>query len=60
MDFSVFYQMPLFFGGLILFALLLVALEAGYRIGVKQRKQWLDADTGGERWPCPRCLRSLG
>lgn len=30
-----------------MFAILLVALEAGYRIGVKQRKKWLDAETGG-------------
>ncbi len=47
MNFPFFYQVPLIFGGLILFAVLLVALETGYRIGVKQRKKWLDADTGG-------------
>lgn len=47
MDFSIFYQTPLIFAGLILLVILLVALEAGYRIGVKSRKKWLNADTGG-------------
>ncbi len=30
-----------------MFAILLTTLEVGYRIGFKQRKKWLDADTGG-------------
>jgi hypothetical protein len=47
MSFSFFYYIPLIFGGLIMFAILLAALEVGYRIGFKQRKKWLDADTGG-------------
>lgn len=47
MSFSFFYHIPLIFGGLIMFAILLAALEVGYRIGFKQRKKWLDADTGG-------------
>ena len=47
MGFSIFYHMPLIFGGFVLFIILLVALEVGYRTGVKQRKKWLDADTGG-------------
>jgi len=47
MNFSFFYHISLIFGGLIMFAILLTALEVGYRIGFKQRKKWLDADTGG-------------
>ena len=47
MDFSVFYQVPLIFGALLMLAVLLVSLEAGYRIGFNQRKKWADADSGG-------------
>jgi hypothetical protein len=47
MSFSFFYHISLIFGGLTMFAILLTALEVGYRIGFKQRKKWLDADTGG-------------
>ena len=47
MNLSFFYHIPLIFGGLIMFAFLLTALEVGYRIGFGQRKKWLDADTGG-------------
>lgn len=47
MSFSFFYHIPLIFGGLTMFAMLLTALEVGYRIGFKQRKKWLDAETGG-------------
>ena len=47
MNFSFFYHIPLFFGGLIMFAFLLAALEVGYRIGFGRRKKWRDAETGG-------------
>ncbi len=47
MSFSFFYHIPLIFGSLTMFAILLMALEVGYRVGFKQRKKWLDADTGG-------------
>lgn len=47
MNYSFFYQIPLLFGSLIIFVVLLVALEVGYRIGIKQRKEWLDAESGG-------------
>jgi hypothetical protein len=47
MTFSVFYQIPLIFGGFIMLVMLMLTLEAGYRIGLKQRKKWLNAETGG-------------
>lgn len=47
MEFSIFYQVPLVVGGLFMLAVLLVALESGYRIGFYQRKQWANADSGG-------------
>jgi hypothetical protein len=47
MSYSFFYHIPLIFGGLALLAILLTALEVGYRIGFKHRKKWLDTDTGG-------------
>ncbi len=47
LSFSIHYDTPLLVSGLILFTVLLLALEAGYRIGVKQRKKWLNAEAGG-------------
>ena len=46
-NFSIFYQIPLLFVGLVILVLLLMTLEGGYRIGFKQRRKWLDAETGG-------------
>jgi hypothetical protein len=47
LNLSFFYHIPLIYGGLIMFAFLLMALEVGYRIGFGRRKKWRDADTGG-------------
>lgn len=44
---SIFYHIPLLISGFIVFIILLMSLEAGYRIGLKQRKKWLNAETGG-------------
>lgn len=44
---SLFYQVPLLINGLVVLIILLMSLEAGYRIGLKQRKKLLDAETGG-------------
>ena len=47
MAFSLFYQIPITLVGVFILALLLAALEIGYRVGFKQRKKWRDADSGG-------------
>ena len=47
MQISLFHQLPILLAGLFILACLLVALEAGYRIGFKQREQWKNADSGG-------------
>lgn len=46
-DFSFFYQTPIQTIGIVIFILLLVATEIGYRFGYRQRKLWKNADTGG-------------
>lgn len=47
MNFSIFHQLPLIYIGLIMLAVLLMMLEAGYRIGLKRRNSWLETETGG-------------
>lgn len=46
-SFSFFYQIPIAMGGALILVLFLLALQAGYRVGFKQRKEWKNADLGG-------------
>jgi len=47
MEFSPFYNMPIWVAGLILIIILAIALEFGFRVGLKRREHWKDADSGG-------------
>lgn len=41
------YTLPVWIVGLIFLAVLLGALETGYRVGLARRESWKDADSGG-------------
>jgi hypothetical protein len=47
MEFSPFYNLPMWVPGIFLFIVLSVALEFGFRVGLKRREHWKDADSGG-------------
>ena len=47
MELSLFDTLPFWVIALASIIVLLVALEAGYRVGLTRRKIWRDADTGG-------------
>ena len=47
MEFSPLYNYPIWFAGVLFVAVLFIALESGYRVGIRGRKTWKDADTGG-------------
>lgn len=47
MELSFLYSIPILGAGLLFTVTLLIALEAGYRMGLIRRKTWKDADSGG-------------
>ena len=46
-EIAILYALPLWVGGLVFTLTLLIALEAGYRMGLRHRATWKDADSGG-------------
>lgn len=47
MEFSPFYNLPIWVAGFTLLIILVIALEFGFRVGLKRREHWKDADSGG-------------
>jgi hypothetical protein len=47
MELALLYSLPIWGAGLIFIAVLLIALESGYRMGLARRETWKDADSGG-------------
>ena len=47
MEFSPLYNLPLWVPALIFIVMLSIALESGYRVGLKRRESWKEADSGG-------------
>ena len=47
MEFAPLYNFPLWVPGIIFVILLAIALESGFRVGLKRRESWKDADSGG-------------
>ena len=47
LEFSLLYSLPLWVAGLIFIIVLAIALEFGFRVGLKRRSTWKDADSGG-------------
>ena len=47
MEFSLLYNIPIWVAGLIFIVVLVIALESGFRVGMKRRVHWKDADSGG-------------
>ena len=47
MNISLFYSFPIWLTGLGSFIVLIVAIELGYRIGLKSQDKWKDAEIGG-------------
>lgn len=47
MEFTVLYNFPLWTPGIMFITVLIFALEFGYRVGLKRRDKWKDADSGG-------------
>lgn len=47
MDFSPIYNYPMWAVGLIFIVILSTALEFGFRVGLKRRAKWKDANSGG-------------
>jgi len=47
LKFSLLYSLPLWVAGLIFIIVLSIALESGFRVGLKRRSTWKDADSGG-------------
>jgi hypothetical protein len=47
LDESILYTIPMWAAGLVFLTALFIAVEAGYRAGLVQRKKWKDADSGG-------------
>ena len=47
MEFSPFYNLPIWVSGIFLIIVLSVALEFGFRVGLKRREHCKDADSGG-------------
>lgn len=46
-DYSLFYVYPLWVNTLVIFVILVIALEAGVRTGIRHRKIWADGESGG-------------
>jgi hypothetical protein len=46
-DYSLFYVYPLWVNILVIFVILVIALEAGVRAGIRHRKIWADGESGG-------------
>ena len=46
-DFSPLYTFPIWVAGLIFVIILVITLESGFRVGLKRRDTWKDADSGG-------------
>ena len=53
-------QVPVWAGGVVFFALLMIALEIGYRVGVSQRERWHNAEAGGGALVLTSVLALLG
>lgn len=47
MEFSLLYNIPIWVAGLVFIIILVFALESGFRVGLKRRVHWKDADSGG-------------
>ena len=47
MEFSLLYNLPVWVAGFMCIAILAVSLEFGFRVGLKRREHWKDADSGG-------------
>lgn len=47
MDQPLIYELPVWASGFIFLVILALALETGYRVGLKRRETWKDADAGG-------------
>jgi hypothetical protein len=47
MEFAPIYNYPIWAVGIFFIALLTTALELGFRVGIKNREKWTDADSGG-------------
>ena len=49
LEYSPLYNYPFWFAALIFVIVLTIALETGFRVGLKRRVTWKDADSGGGR-----------
>ena len=47
MEFSLIYNIPIWLAGIWFIFVLIIGLEAGFRVGLKGREHWKDADSGG-------------
>jgi hypothetical protein len=47
MEYAALYTYPLWIPAIIFIVMLSIALESGYRVGLKRRESWKDADSGG-------------
>jgi len=60
MNFSFLNQVPIWVGGLLFLGVLLGALEIGFRVGLRQRDEWRDAEEGGGNLVLTSVLALLG
>ena len=58
-NWSILYRFPIFIDGVFIVAILLAALEIGYRFGRREQK-WKDADTGGGKLVLTTLFALLG
>ena len=47
MELAPLYSFPIWVSGITFIVILSIALESGYRVGLKRRESWKDADSGG-------------
>jgi len=47
LEFSPLYNLPIWMAGLIFIIILVISPESGFRVGLKKREHWKDADSGG-------------
>jgi len=47
LEFSPLYNFPIWVAGLVFIIILVITLESGFRVGLKRRDTWKDADSGG-------------
>jgi len=60
MDFGVFYDSPVWAVFLLIFLVNLLALEVGFRVGLKQQERWHDVDAEGGNLVLTSMLALLG